>query len=181
VVAIGTGLGQSAWGITMLETIKDLKKPVVLDADALNLLAKKPFRFEQSIMTPHPMEAARLLGMSIIGVQRDRFTTAQSLQLRFGGVCVLKGAGTLVAEPNGKIGVCTTGNPGMASGGMGDVLTGVIASLLAQKHSLVEAARLGVCLHGKAGDRAALEGERGLLASDLMSWLRYYANPDLLE
>jgi NAD(P)H-hydrate epimerase len=181
VVAIGTGLGQSAWGITMLETIKDLKKPVVLDADALNLLAKKPFRFEQSIMTPHPMEAARLLNMSIIGVQRDRFTTAQSLQLRFGGVCVLKGSGTLVAEPNGKIGVCTTGNPGMASGGMGDVLTGVIASLLAQKHSLVEAARLGVCLHGKAGDRAALEGERGLLASDLMPWLRYYANPDLLE
>lgn len=179
VVAIGPGLGQSVWAHTLFEGVKNLHKPLVMDADALNLLAKLPFRLIQGVITPHPGEAARLLERTISSVQQDRFAAVQALQLRFGGVCVLKGAGSLVADDKGEIGVCTFGNPGMACGGMGDVLTGVIAGLLAQGFSPKDAARLGVCLHGKAGDQASIEGERGLLPSDLLPWLRYYANPEL--
>lgn len=181
VIVIGPGLGQSAWARTMLDALKTVSKPIVVDADALNLLAQTPFSFPNSILTPHPGEAARLLELSTAEIQADRFAAISTLQRRFGSVCVLKGAGTLVTNPNDEIGVCTAGNPGMASGGMGDVLTGVIAGLLAQGFSTVEAANLGVCLHAKAGDRAALEGERGLLPSDLFPWLRYYANPELNE
>jgi hydroxyethylthiazole kinase-like uncharacterized protein yjeF len=178
VIAIGPGLGQSIWARAMLDAIKDFKKPVVVDADALNLLAKIPFRFASSILTPHSGEAARLLDMPKSDVQADRFAAVSALQRRFGGVSVLKGAGTLVADSNGSIGVCTAGNPGMACGGMGDLLTGTIAGLLAQGFSSNQAANIGVCLHGKAGDRAARDGgERGLLPSDLLPWLRYYANP----
>lgn len=179
IIAIGPGLGQSHWAHGLLEAIKEQQKPIVVDADALNLLARSPFRLPHGVLTPHPGEAARLLELSTLEVQNDRFAAVRALQLRFGGVCVLKGAGTLVATPNGQIGICTAGNPGMACGGMGDVLTGVIAGLLAQGLSTTEAAQLGVCIHGKAGDKAALEGERGLLPSDLMPWLRYYANPEL--
>jgi hydroxyethylthiazole kinase-like uncharacterized protein yjeF len=181
VIAIGPGLGQSLWARAMLGAIKDIQKPIVIDADALNLLARTPFRLRYSILTPHPGEAARLLNMSTAEIQADRFAAVRALQLRFGGVCVLKGAGTLVVNPDRQIAICTTGNPGMASGGMGDVLTGVIVGLLAQKISSTESANLGVCLHAKAGDRAALEGERGLLAGDLLPWLRYYANPKPFE
>jgi len=178
VVAIGPGLGQSIWARAMLDAVKTCQKPVVIDADALNLLAQLPLRFVNGILTPHVGEAARLLEMSTTEVQADRFASAKALQLRFGGVCVLKGAGSLIADDKGQVNICTAGNPGMACGGMGDVLTGVIAGLLAQGFSLAESARLGVCLHAKAGDRAALEGgERGLLPSDLFPWLRYYANP----
>ena len=180
VIAIGMGLGQSEWGKSLLDKVKGLDTPMVIDADGLNLTAQYPCRFKNSIITPHPGEAARLLETSVSDVQHDRFATVQSLQLRFGGVCVLKGAGTLIADPKGNIGVCTVGNPGMAVGGSGDVLTGVIASLLAQGFNQVDAARLGVCLHGQAGDKAAQQGERGMLPSDLFQWLRFYANPDLL-
>jgi NAD(P)H-hydrate epimerase len=179
IIAIGPGLGQSTWAQMLLQAIKEQSKPMVIDADALNLLAINPFRLPHGILTPHPGEAARLLELATTEVQNDRFAAVRALQLRFGGVCVLKGAGTLVATPNGQIGICTAGNPGMACGGMGDVLTGVIAGLLAQGLSTTEAAQLGVCLHGKAGDQAALEGERGLLPTDLLPWLRYYANPEL--
>ncbi|OUD13941.1 NAD(P)H-hydrate dehydratase [Thioflexithrix psekupsensis] len=179
VVAIGPGLGQSIWARALLDAVKDLQKPVVADADALNLMAQTPFRFPESVLTPHPGEAARLLEMSTVYIQSDRFHAVKSLQLRFGGVCVLKGAGTLIADEDGKISVCTNGNPGMATGGMGDVLTGVIVSLLGQGYTINEAARLGVCLHARAADKAAESGERGLLATDLFTWLRYYANPEL--
>lgn len=181
VIAIGPGLGQSVWARAMLDTVKYSQKPVVVDADGLNLLAQMPYRITYSILTPHPGEAARLLETSIHEIQADRFAAAQALQLRFGGVCVLKGAGTLIADAKGYIGVCTAGNPGMASGGMGDVLTGTIASLLAQGFSTAEAAHLGCCLHGMAGDYAAQAGERGLAASDLLPWLRYFANPELVN
>lgn len=180
VIAIGPGLGQSIWARALLDAVKDLQKPVVADADALNLMAQTPFRFPESVITPHPGEAARLLEMSTAYIQSDRFAAVKSLQLRFGGVCVLKGAGTLIADEDGKISVCTDGNPGMATGGMGDVLTGVIVSLLAQGFTINEAARIGTCLHAHAADKAAESGERGLLATDLFSWLRYYANPELL-
>lgn len=179
VIAIGPGLGQSIWARAMLDAIKKFSKPIVLDADALNLLAQLPFKFVNGVLTPHPGEAGRLLGISTRQVQADRFAVAQTIQSRFGGVCVLKGAGSLIVDKNYDISICTAGNPGMACGGMGDVLTGVIAGLLAQNFSLGDAARLGTLLHGKAGDQAASEGgERGLMASDLLPWLRYYANPN---
>ena len=178
VIGIGPGLGQSIWARTMLDAVKAQQKPIVVDADALNLLAKTPYRFADSVLTPHPGEAARLLEVSNADIQADRFAAVRALQARFGGVCLLKGAGTLVIDANDQVGVCTGGNPGMACGGMGDVLTGVIVGLLAQGFSTIEAARMGVCLHAKAADRAAVDGERGLLPSDLLPWLRYYANPD---
>jgi NAD(P)H-hydrate epimerase len=178
IVVIGPGLGQTIWARAMLDAVKELTKPIVIDADALNLMAKTPFRLPQSILTPHPGEAARLLQLPTLIVQADRISVVRDLQQRFGGVCILKGAGTLVAHPNGQINICTAGNPGMACGGMGDLLTGVLAGLLAQGLNIQEAANLGVCLHAQAGDQAAQEGgERGLLPSDLLPWIRHFANP----
>lgn len=178
VVAIGPGLGQSVWARAMLDAVKNLQKPIVVDADALNLLAQMPFRFFYSVLTPHVGEAARLLEVSAAEIQADRFSAVQSLQMRFGGVCVLKGAGSLICNPQGEISACNLGNPGMAAGGMGDVLTGTILGLLAQGFSHSEAAKVGVCLHAMAGDKAAERGERGLAPRDLFTWLRYYSNPN---
>jgi NAD(P)H-hydrate epimerase len=151
----------------------------VLDADALNLLAAEPSYRDRWILTPHSGEAARLLKMTPTQVEADRFAAVEDLALRFGGVAVLKGAGSLVAsKADGLVALCTAGNPGMASGGMGDVLTGVIAALLAQGLPLFAAAKTGVYLHGQAGDLAARAGgERGLLATDLLPFLRQLANP----
>lgn len=177
VIAIGPGLGRGAWGQIMFRRALALKTPLVLDADALNLLADQPLRRERWILTPHPGEAARLLDCEGHDIQQDRFAAAQGLQERYGGVIVLKGAGTLVCAPGADIGVCSEGNPGMGSGGMGDVLTGVIAALAAQGLPLADAARLGVCLHAAAADRAARDGERGMIAGDLMPHLRHLANP----
>jgi len=183
VIAVGPGLGQSAWARELLGRVLEQPVPLVLDADALNLLAAEPLRHERWVLTPHPGEAGRLLGCTAAEVQRDRFAAAAAVAESFGGVCVLKGAGTVVhggvshdshAWP---VGVCDGGNPGMATGGMGDVLTGIIAGLLAQGLDTGAAARLGVCLHAAAGDAAAKAGERGLLAGDLMSWVRRLANP----
>ena len=176
VVAIGPGLGQSAWARDMLAAVLQTHLPLVVDADALNLLAQEPTRRDDWILTPHPGEAARLLGITTEQIQADRLHAVQTLQQRYGGVCVLKGAGSLVCAPE-SIALCEVGNPGMASGGMGDVLTGIIAALLAQGLSLVDAACAGVYIHAKAGDRAAQDGERGLLASDLMPYLRPLVNP----
>jgi NAD(P)H-hydrate epimerase len=176
VVAIGPGLGQSAWAHDMLAAVLQMRLPRVVDADALNLLAQEPMQCDHWVLTPHPGEAARLLGMTTKQVQADRLQAAQALQQRYGGVCVLKGAGTLVCTSE-SVAICEAGNPGMASGGMGDVLTGVIAGLLAQGLSLVDAACAGVYIHAKAGDRAAQEGERGLLASDVLPHLRKLVNP----
>jgi len=183
VIAIGPGLGQSIWAREMLETVKNINKPIVIDADALNLLANAPFRVPLGVLTPHPMEAARLLeARDANEIQDNRFEAVQSLQLRFGGVIVLKGAGTLVSDDKGYVNIANIGNPGMACGGMGDILTGVIAGLLAQGLAPNDAAKVGVYIHGKAGDKVAeLGGERGLLPSDLLPWIRYYANPDFSE
>jgi hydroxyethylthiazole kinase-like uncharacterized protein yjeF len=175
-VALGPGLGRSNWAREMLETVLASDLPLVVDADGLNLLAERPPHRENWVLTPHPGEAARLLGVTTAAIQRDRFAAVRELHSRYGGVVVLKGSGTLIAGEDGIPSVCTAGNPGMASGGMGDVLTGVIAGLLAQKLSLLDAAVLGVRLHGAAGDEAASGGERGLLASDLMGPLRRLVN-----
>lgn len=178
VIAIGPGLGQRAWGGQMLAQVMASGLPLVLDADALNLLAAargKARRCDRWVLTPHPGEAGRLLGISTAEVERDRFQAAAELQRRWGGVVVLKGAGTLIAD-GAAIRVSNFGNPGMAAGGMGDVLTGVIAGLIAQGLPLAQAARVGVALHGQAGDWAAQAGERGLLASDLFPHLRRLVN-----
>jgi hydroxyethylthiazole kinase-like uncharacterized protein yjeF len=179
VVAIGPGLGRGDWGRDMLRAALASDKPLVVDADGLNLLAAEPTYRENWILTPHPGEAARLLKMTPAEVEADRFAAVEDLALRFGGVAVLKGAGSLIAsKTDGLVALCAAGNPGMASGGMGDVLTGVIAALAAQGFSLFPAARAGVHLHGQAGDLAAgAGGERGLLATDLLPFLRQLVNP----
>ena len=177
VLAIGPGLGQDAWAQMLLARALQAGKPMLLDADALNLLSAQPRALPGgAVLTPHPGEAARLLACDVAVIERDRFAAARALAARYAAVTVLKGAGTLVAAPDARVEVCTEGNPGMASGGMGDVLSGVIAALLAQGLSAWDAARLGVALHARAGDIAAHAGERGLLASDLFTPLRTLSN-----
>lgn len=181
VIAFGPGLGRSAWSENLYAQVAGQGLPAVWDADALNLLAAQPEGSRAAnvgprIITPHPGEAARLLNLTSRAVQDDRLTSVQSLQRDYGGVAVLKGAASLVATANAVPLVCTAGNPGMATAGMGDVLTGVIAALLAQGLPLESAAPLGVLAHALAGDRAARQGERGMLASDLLRELRAVVN-----
>jgi NAD(P)H-hydrate epimerase len=175
VVIVGPGLGQSPWSTELLRQSLAAGKPVVIDADALNLLASGVLGeidpVSNWVLTPHPGEAARLLNSSSAEVQADRFAAASDLQRRYGGVVVLKGNGSLIAG-GGDLLLSDYGNPGMASGGMGDVLSGVIGGLLAQHLPALEAAALGVCLHGAAADIAAQEGERGLIATDLIPSIR---------
>jgi NAD(P)H-hydrate epimerase len=179
VLAVGPGLGRGDWGRALFEAAVGSGKPIILDADGLGLLAAHPRALPQAILTPHPGEAARLLGISNEKVQADRFAAVEALVRKFECVVVLKGAGTLVAAPNETTAVIGAGNPGMATGGMGDVLTGVIAALHAQHLPLFSAAVFGALLHGAAGDAAArIDGERGLLPSDLFPHLRRLANPE---
>ncbi len=177
VVAIGPGLGQGAWGHALWDSTLRVDMPCVLDADALNLLAREPRTLPRSsVLTPHPGEAARLLGCDVADIQADRFAAARALADRYSAVVVLKGAGSLIARANGQLALCPFGNPGMASAGMGDVLTGVIAGLLGQGLEAWDAARLGVLAHAIAGDRAAGTCPRGMIASDLFSPLRNFVN-----
>lgn len=178
VIAIGPGLGQSDWSRGLLEAALAAGKPLIVDADALNLLARSPWRSDHWVLTPHPGEAARLLGSDASAVQGDRLAAARSLVERFGGTAVLKGAATLVATAGQPVRVCDRGNPGMASAGMGDVLTGAIAGIAAQCRDLPLAARVGVYVHALAGDLAARRGERGLMAGDLIDELRACVNRD---
>lgn len=176
VVAIGPGLGQDEWARGLWALALAAGKPRVIDADALNLLAAAPQPLPGAVITPHPGEAARLLGLTTAQVQCDRVAAAEALARRFDAVAVLKGAGTIVAAPQRTPRIVAAGNPGMAVGGMGDLLTGVIAALVAQGHPPFEAATLGALLHACAGDAAALQGERGLLPTDLLPELRRLAN-----
>jgi NAD(P)H-hydrate epimerase len=177
VLATGPGLGREEWGRSLWQAALDAGKPTVLDADGLNLLAEHPRALPaQIVMTPHPGEAARLLQCSTAQVQADRFAAVRKMAQNHRAVVVLKGAGSLIASPDGKVSVCPWGNPGMAGGGTGDALTGVIAGLLAQGLSTWEAACLGTGVHARAGDLAARAGERGMLASDLFPYLRALVN-----
>lgn len=179
VIVIGPGLGQSPWSEQMLyhamQYAAQHPVPVVMDADALNLLAEGRLVSNlptQVILTPHPGEAARLLRTSVAAVQEDRFAATLQLQQAYRATVILKGAGTLVASTEG-LSLCDYGNPGMATGGMGDVLSGVLGALLAQGLPPGPAAELAVCLHAAAADVLAGEnGERGLLASDLAPVMR---------
>lgn len=179
IVAIGPGLGQGEWGRALFQAALACDKPRVFDADALNLLASSGASLRaDDIVTPHPGEAARLLGCTTAEVQRDRFAAAAALQAKLGCAVVLKGAGSIVQVAGRPPAVVCAGNPGMGTGGMGDVLTGVVAALRGQGFDARGAALAGALLHAAAGDAAAREdGERGLLPSDLLPWLRRLANP----
>lgn len=177
VIVIGPGLGQSAWSRMVWGAVIQSQLPMVVDADGLNLLAQTTLRNQNWILTPHPGEAARLLQQTTATIQHDRLMALRTLQTTYAGVCVLKGAGSLVLAPGANPALCDKGNPGMATAGMGDVLSGVIGGLLGQKVPLGDAAKLGVLLHALAGDLAAKEGgERGLIAMDLMPYLRHMSN-----
>jgi NAD(P)H-hydrate epimerase len=181
VIVIGPGLGQQPWGEQMLQKAWASGKPLVVDADALNIISRarviaQPQR-DDWVITPHPGEAARLLGSTTAAVQADRFAALQALQARYGGAVLLKGSGSLVLDARGEISLCPYGNPGMASGGMGDVLSGVVGALLAQGLEVGDSAAMAMVLHARAADMAAATGgERGLLASDLLPWIRRLAN-----
>ena len=189
-IVIGPGLARGEWSRNLLRTALAAQSsrdiPMVLDADALGLLASEAGDGvweprDDQVLTPHPGEAAVLLGSSVAAVQRDRFAAVAELQRRFGGHCLLKGAGSLICGPGrpARFQLCSEGNPGMGSAGMGDVLSGIIAGLHAQGLPLGESLRCAVCVHGEAADLAAAEaGERGLIATDLLPCIRRLVNPD---
>jgi len=171
-LVVGPGLGQGAWGRSLLSAAAASGKPQVWDADALNLLAAGAARLpSEALLTPHPGEAARLLGVDAREIQADRRGAALALARRYGAVVVLKGAGSLVAAPDGRLVLCDQGHPAMASAGLGDVLAGLLAALRAQGLQAFEAAALGVWLHARAGVRLGAGG-RGLAARDLMTVIR---------
>ena len=177
VVAVGPGLGRTPWARAALHAVLGCGKPLVVDADALNLLAEGGATpREDWILTPHPGEAGRLLSVSAQEVQHDRLAALDALLDRYHGTVVLKGAGTLVGAPGRTPGLCERGNPGMATAGTGDVLTGTIVGILAQCADPWAAARVGVLVHALAGDAAARSGERGVLATDLLRELPHCVN-----
>ncbi|MGH8138301.1 MAG: NAD(P)H-hydrate dehydratase [Steroidobacteraceae bacterium] len=177
VVAIGPGLGRTDWARRSMAAVLSCGKPLVVDADALNLVAEAGARARDNwILTPHPGEAGRLLGIRTDEVQSDRLAALKLLVDRYRGTVVLKGAGTLVGTAGRTPGLCERGNPGMATAGTGDVLTGAIAGILAQCRDIWLAARVGVLVHAMAGDAAARAGERGLLASDVARELHNCVN-----
>lgn len=178
VIAVGPGLGRTAWAAGALEAVLGAPKPLVVDADGLNLIADSGARRREDwILTPHPGEAARLLRASTRDVQHDRLQALDALIERYGGTIVLKGAGTLVGSRGRIPGICERGNPGMATAGMGDVLTGATVGVLAQCGDPWRAARVAVLVHAMAGDVAARGGgERGLLAGDVARELRTCVN-----
>ena len=176
-LAIGPGLGTDQWGRGLFDEIVKSDLPTVVDADALNLLADSALRRDNWILTPHPGEAARLLGTTAGAIQENRLSAIDELSNKYGGTVVLKGAGSLVSSQGGSPWISTAGNPGMASPGMGDVLTGVVAAFLAQGLSLEQASAFGVEIHARAGDLASRTGQRGLIASDVLRELRPLVNP----
>jgi len=184
VVVLGPGLGQKAWGQQLFQQVMAFDQPLLLDADGLNLLAQNAIKYNLnqrvSILTPHPGEAARLLGSTSADVNQDRFTAVKRLSEEFNSTVVLKGAGSLVCSQQ-QVSVCNQGNPGMATAGTGDVLSGICGSLLAQgrewlPHDVHAIAVSGVCLHGAAGDEAAKQGQVSMLASDVIDGLRSLLN-----
>ena len=186
-IVIGPGLGQSDWSLSCLRATLDnqteKEQSFVIDADALNLISQSKLNLpasKQFILTPHPGEASRLLGCSCLEVKADRYEACLKLQQKYGGISLLKGSATLIAsEESGRamLESCSHGNPGMGSGGMGDILSGVLGGLLTQGFSLADSSRLGVCIHSLSADLAAADtGERGLLATDLLPYIHKLVN-----
>jgi NAD(P)H-hydrate epimerase len=178
VIALGPGLGQDDWSRALFQRVLEAPQRKIIDADALNLLAASPRCREDWILTPHPGEAARMLGLDTASVQADRLSALRELNRRYGGVTILKGRGSLVGAADQLPWLIDAGNPGMATAGMGDVLTGITAGLLAQyPQNLFAAAAAAAQVHALAGDRAARAGQRGLLAGDVIAELRACLNP----
>ncbi|SDV06398.1 NAD(P)H-hydrate dehydratase [Pseudomonas mucidolens] len=172
VIVVGPGLGGAAWGRSLLSVAANARQPQVWDADALNLLAAGNVSLPANcVITPHPAEAARLMGISTAEVQVDRLKVARALSQKFNAVAILKGAGSLIASPDGRVSRCDQGHPAMAAAGLGDVLAGLVGALLAQGLAAFEASCLAVWLHASAGDRQGALG-RGLAASDLIPAIR---------
>ncbi len=181
VLVIGPGLGRSPWSEQVLQQAIKSGLPMVVDADALNIIneGRVGVGADSSawVLTPHPGEAARLLNISNAQIQEDRIAACHGIQQRFRCTVLLKGAGTLISAGGDTLALCPYGNPGMATGGMGDVLAGVIGGLLAQGLSAEQATQLGACLHGMAADRVATKsGERGMMATDLLEPLQRLVN-----
>lgn len=189
VVAAGPGLGRSYYAVTALRWALDSPAMLLLDADALHLIARAELhqmvlnRQAATILTPHPGEAAALLGSSIAEVQADRITAACHIARNYQAVTVLKGCGSVIASPDGRWWINTSGNPGLASAGMGDILTGLIAALVAQGMDPLLAVLLGVHLHGAAADKLVSTGSGplGLTASEVAAAARELLNQWLKE
>ncbi|WP_322043511.1 NAD(P)H-hydrate dehydratase [Paraburkholderia sp. J67] len=188
-IAAGCGMGGSASARQLIERILQLDTAVLLDADALNLIARDDAlaagvsehartRGAPCVLTPHPLEAARLLGVDTASVQRDRLASARALAARYQAVVVLKGSGTVIASPDGRLAINPTGNAALATGGTGDVLGGLIGALLAQRLPSFEAALAGVYLHGLAADALVAQGDgpAGLAAGELAPMVRRLMN-----
>ncbi|OPA98115.1 NAD(P)H-hydrate dehydratase [Pseudomonas fluorescens] len=172
VIVIGPGLGEASWGKSLLSVAANARQPQVWDADALNQLATGSVSLPANcVITPHPGEAARLLGISTAEVQADRLKVARALSQAFNAVAILKGAGSLIASPDGRVSRCDQGHPAMATAGLGDVLAGLVGALLAQGMPAYEASCLAVWVHATAGERQGTLG-RGLAASDLIPAIR---------
>jgi len=171
VVALGPGLGQSDWSKSLVSMVLESGLPKVLDADALRLLAMEPVYSEDWVLTPHPGEASALLATRSVEIQADRFRHADAIVKQYGGICVLKGCGSIVAADKVRR-VSECGNPALATAGSGDLLTGAVAAFVAQGLSLVDAASTAVWVHGHGADVIARNGERGWLASDFLPAMR---------
>lgn len=172
VLVVGPGLGQAAWGRSLLCAAANADRPQVWDADALNLLADGFVTLPKAcVITPHPGEAARLLGITTKQVQADRPAAVRALADKYKTVCVLKGTGSLIADVDGRLMLCDRGHPAMATGGLGDVLAGLVGALMAQKMKPFDAACLAVWLHASAGQQVGMAG-RGLAASDVIPAIR---------
>jgi NAD(P)H-hydrate epimerase len=172
VLVVGPGLGQGSWGRALLSAAANAQRPQVWDADALNQLAQGWVTLpSHSVITPHPGEAARLLGISTKEVQADRPSAAHALAQKYKTVVVLKGSGSLIADVDGRLALCDHGHPAMATAGLGDVLAGLVGALMAQKLPAFEAACLAVWLHARAGESAGAMG-RGMAATDLIPAIR---------
>jgi len=175
VVVIGPGLGRRPWGQRLWSLVQNSPHPLVVDADALYWMAQSDQKRDNRILTPHPGEAAMILDSTISQVQENRQNAARQLLQRYGGLSVLKGAGSLIISSHG-LSLCPAGNPGMATAGMGDVLAGVIGGLAAQFGAKHRTLCQAVLVHAVAGDRAAVQGQRGLLATDLLPHVRELVN-----
>lgn len=179
VIVVGPGLGTDVWGQKLLQSVLRVDKPVVADADALNIIASGKLQsclpLTDSVITPHPREAGRLLGLDAEEINQNRVSAVETLQKRFAAVALLKGSGTLICD--GGISLCPYGNPGMGTGGMGDVLSGIIGGLMAQGLPPNQSAKLGACLHAYAADLLAEErGQIGLMATDILDEVRRLIN-----
>lgn len=184
-LVVGTGMGKQQLAATWLASCLIQPKPIIVDADALNLIAENPDlaelvrnRKSATILTPHPAEAARLLQQTVENIQSNRILSAQTIAKQFDCMCLLKGAETVCARPNGEYWINPTGNPGLASAGTGDVLSGVIGALVAQGMTALDALKFGVYIHGQSADYLVKQGigPIGLTASEIGVEIRKILN-----